>query len=295
MIILLLFCALILLIAKFVTGKKLISSITVFVFSAALISAGIFLDAFKAEGGVVNAMTRFKNLLQIPVTKTNAFVEFDLTSIALKDSVLLDAPVINQMPELPRGCEVTSLAMLLQYAGVQADKMVLADQIKKDPTPYHKENGQVYFGHPNTGFVGDMYSYHNPGLGVYHRPIAELAQNYLPGKIYDFTGADFEEIKRHLSDERAVWVIINTAYRHLEPSYFQTWQTPSGPVDITYKEHSVLITGYDANFVYFNDPLTGVKNKKAPIKDFEQSWVQMGRQAITYLHNYPLADNASGV
>ncbi len=295
MVIVLLFCILILLIAKLVTGKKLISSITVFVFSAALISAGIFLDAFKAEGGVVNAMTRFKNLIQAPAAKTNALAEFNLTSLTVKDSVLLDAPVINQMPELPRGCEVTSLAMLLQYAGIQADKMVLAEQIKKDPTPYRKENGQVYFGHPNDGFVGDMYSYQNPGLGVYHRPIAQLAQNYLPGKIYDFTGADFEEIKRQLSDERAVWVIINTAYKHLEPSFFQTWQTPTGPIDITYKEHSVLITGYDANFVYFNDPLTGVKNKKAPIKEFEDSWVQMGRQAITYLHAHPLADNASEV
>ena len=288
MVIVLLFCILILLIAKLVTGKRLISSITVFVFSAALISAGIFFDAFKAEGGVANAMTRFKNLLQMPVAETNAFIgeEFNLATITVKDSVLLDAPVINQMPELPRGCEVTSLAMLLQYAGVQADKMVLAEQIKKDPTPYRKENGQVYFGHPNAGFVGDMYSYQNPGLGVYHRPIAQLAENYLPGKIRDFTGADFEEIKTHLSDGRAVWVIINTAYRHLEPSYFQTWQTPKGPIEITYKEHSVLITGYDANYVYFNDPLTGVKNKKAPIKDFEESWVQMGSQAITYLNPY---------
>jgi hypothetical protein len=31
--------------------------------------------------------------------------------------------------------------------------------------------------------------------------------------------------------------------------------------------------------------LTGEKNKKAPMHDFEESWVQMGRQAITYLPN----------
>lgn len=296
MVILLLFLILILLIAKFITGKRLISSISVVFFSIAMVTAGILLDNIRNEN-TANAMARFKQLLQTPVVKTNAFIEehFHLALIEIKDSVLLDIPVISQKPELPRGCEVTSLAMMLQSAGVQVDKMVLAEQIRKDPTAYRKENGTVYFGHPNNGFVGDMYSFQNPGLGVYHRPIAELAEKYLPGLIHDFTGSDFEEIKKHLSDDRPVWVIINTAYRHLEPSYFQRWQTPSGPIDITYKEHSVLITGYDANYVYFNDPLTGVKNKKAPIKEFEESWVQMGRQAITYLQDHPLADNASEV
>lgn len=294
MVILLLFCILILLIAKFVTGKRLFSSIIVFAFSVSIITAGILLDTLKPENAV-NAMARVKSLLQTPLAKTNAFIEenFILDLIEIKDSVLLDAPAINQKPELPRGCEVTSLAMMLQYAGIHADKMMLAEQIKRDPTVYRKENGIVYFGHPNNGFVGDMYSFQNPGLGVYHRPIAELAEKYLPGSILDFTGSDFQEIKKHLSDGRPVWVITNTAFRHLEPNFFQTWQTPSGPIEITYKEHSVLITGYDANYVYFNDPLTGAKNKKAPIKDFEESWVQMGRQAITYLLDQPLADNAS--
>nr|WP_295970929.1 C39 family peptidase [uncultured Bacillus sp.] len=295
MVIFLLFCILILLITKFVTGKKLISSITIFIFTVSILSIGILLDSVKDEN--TKGISRFKSLFITPIAKTSAFIEenLSLAFIEVKDSVLLDAPVIKQMPELPRGCEVTSLAMMLQYAGIQADKMVLAQQIKKDPTPYRKENGIIYFGHPNNGFVGDMYSYQTPGLGVYHRPITKLAEQYLPGRIHDLTGSDFQEIKKHLSDGRPVWVIINTAYRRLDKSYFQTWQTPSGPIDITYKEHSVLITGYDANYVYFNDPLTGEKNKKAPITDFEESWVQMGRQAITYLHNYPLADKASEV
>ena len=31
---------------------------------------------------------------------------------------------------------------------------------------------------------------------------------------------------------------------------------PTGPVEITYKLHAVLITGYDEKYVYFNDPFT---------------------------------------
>ncbi|MFP3723453.1 C39 family peptidase [Niallia circulans] len=199
----------------------------------------------------------------------------------IKESVLLDAPILNQLPELPRGCEVTSLAMLLQYADVDVDKMTLAKQIKKDTTPYTRVDGKIYYGHPNDGFVGDMYSLSGPGLGVYHKPIAALAEKYLPDSIVDFTGSDFEEIKNHLSNNRPVWVITNSTFKKLPESQFRTWNTPSGTVKITYSEHSVLITGYDETSIYFNDPLTGEKNKKAPIKDFEESWVQMGSQAIT--------------
>ncbi|WP_374706863.1 C39 family peptidase [Bacillus sp. J14TS2] len=202
--------------------------------------------------------------------------------IKIKDQVKIDTPVVSQLPELPRGCEVTSLAMLLHSAGVQADKMELAAKVKKNPAKMETKNGNIYYGDPENGFVGDMYTFEKPGLGVYHEPIMELAEAYLPGQIVNLTGQTFEELKIPLSAGRPVWVIINTEYRKLEDSYFQTWHTESGKIHITRKEHSVLITGYDQHFVYFNDPLTGKKNKKAAIKDFEQSWLQMGSQALTY-------------
>lgn len=198
-----------------------------------------------------------------------------------KEQALLDVPLIKQMPELPRGCEVTSLSMLLQYAGVTADKMELAERIKRDPTAYEKKNGQVYFGHPNEGFVGDMYSFDNPGLGVYHAPVKELAEQYLPGQIIDMTGGEFSRIEESISNGMPVWIITNSQYKTLPASEFKTWQTPSGEVDITYWEHSVVVTGYNADYVFFNDPLTGTKNKKVAKQDFIDAWIQMGRQTIT--------------
>ncbi|WP_311316058.1 C39 family peptidase [Cytobacillus oceanisediminis] len=203
--------------------------------------------------------------------------------VKIKDRVLLDAPIIKQFPELPRGCEVTSLAMLLQYKGIKTNKITLANNIKKNSVPLKKESGKIFWGDPNEGFVGDMYSYKNPGYGVYHKPIRELAEKYIPGQIIDLTGRDFVELQAYLSLGIPIWIITNTTYNELPDSAFVKWFTPNGEIKITYKEHSVLITGYDEKAIYFNDPIDGMKNKLISKGEFLAAWKQMGSQAVTYL------------
>jgi uncharacterized protein YvpB len=269
-------------------GKRIhfIKSFLTFFIILSVLGFAFFIDN-SSSWQMAQGVQTIKHWIKSPVVNTNTFLEdkFHMSIIKLKDKVLIDAPAINQFPELPRGCEVTSLAMLLQHAGVYVDKNTLAEEIRKDATPYKVADGKIYFGNPHDGFVGDMYSFDNPGLGVYHEPIKDLAEKYLPGQIKDLTGSSFQELRIHLSDDRPVWVVTNTAYKKLPRESFQTWDTPSGKVDITYKEHSVLLTGYDDNYIYFNDPLTGEKNKKASLKDFEEAWEEMGSQAITYHKN----------
>lgn len=249
-----------------------------------LIMIILLYTGWKSYNSSFSFANQLYKMVKKPVNYTVSVTKDHLpvSNPSIKNKVLLDVPIIKQLPELPRGCEVTSLAMLLQYAGIDAEKLTLAKQIKKNPAKMKNINGQIYYGDPNDGFIGDMYSTTKPGLGVYHTPIKELAERYMPGDIIDFTNSDFNQIKKYLSTKRPVWVIINTAYQKLDPSYFHTWTTPNGKISITYKEHSVVVTGFDQDFIYFNDPLTGIKNKKAPAADFEEAWVQMGKQAITY-------------
>jgi uncharacterized protein YvpB len=193
-----------------------------------------------------------------------------------------NVPLINQNPELPRGCEVTALAMLINFRGIAADKMDLAEEIAKDPTPAAWVDGRKHFGNPNTGFVGDMYSLGsgaNDGLGVYHGPIYDLLLNYFPDTAVDLTGIEFADMLSFVERGNPVWIIITSRFRPLYASDFEVWDTPAGEISVTYRMHSVLITGFDENYIYFNDPW-GVEEVRGRT-EFAAAWVQMGRQAVT--------------
>ncbi len=58
-----------------------------------------------------------------------------------------------------RGCEVTSLAMVLQFSGVKVDKMELASKIHYVP---FQSNGLK--GNMHKGFIGDMATFDKPGI-----------------------------------------------------------------------------------------------------------------------------------
>ncbi|MCP8969444.1 C39 family peptidase [Ectobacillus ponti] len=248
--------------------------ILVWTAAALLLLSGLYIAfAPSPEEKAVTKAAELKQIQEAPVEVADEVVQEPKPEKVLLDHV----PLLQQMPELPRGCEVTSLAMLLGHAGVPADKMTLARQIAKVPF----REGALR-GNPNAGFVGNMYTFEESGYGVYHQPIAALAEKYLPGRVVDLSGKSFAEVLQSLDQGTPVWIVTNSTFAQLDESAFSTWQTSGGPVKITYREHSVVIVGYDATHIYVNDPLNGSaavpKNRAA----FEQAWLQMGSQAITY-------------
>jgi len=208
------------------------------------------------------------------VTEQMAVIESPQSKQA---SLPLDVPLIQQFPELARGCEVTSLAMLLNDAGVTIDKMTLAKQIEKVPF----QSGGTH-GNMNEGFVGDIYSFDNPGLGVYADPIFELGERYLPDRLVNLTGQSPDDMYEWLEQGSPVWVITTSTFKPLPADSFRTWQTDEGAMKVTYSEHSVVVTGYDDAYVYINDPYANKPNRKLDRVSFEKAWKQMGSQAITY-------------
>ncbi|MEI7027854.1 C39 family peptidase [Paenibacillus sp. y28] len=201
----------------------------------------------------------------------------------VKASAMIDAPVIHQFPELPSGCEITSLTMLLQFYGVQKSKMEMAYEMKKDTTPIvWGPNGTIKsWGNPNTGFVGDVYG-KSKGFGIYHTALFELLQSYVPTAV-DLTRSDFSALEKQISD--GVPVVAWTTINFTDPGKWVTWDTPIGPIETTFMEHAVLLVGYDSDFVYANDPWTGKGKVKVDKQQFIQSWTVMGKQAISYTNS----------
>ncbi|OOR24863.1 hypothetical protein CN611_19925 [Bacillus wiedmannii] len=192
--------------------------------------------------------------------------------------ILSNVPLIQQLPELDRGCEVTSLAMMLQYAGITVDKMKLANEIKK--VDFMNDGVR---GNPNEGFVGNIYTFSESGYGVYHGPLFQLAKKYLPNKAVDLTGKSIEELYKSVKSGQPVVMITNAKFAPLDEDEFTTWETNSGDVSITYNEHCVVLIGYDEEFVYIRDPLEDSLDVKVPRGKFEKAWMQMGSQAISYV------------
>ena len=95
-------------------------------------------------------------------------------------------------------------------------------------------------------WLGNIYTKAEPGYGVYNQPIFNLAEKYVPEKVINLTGRDVQDLYKVISSGSPVWVIINTTFKPLAESSFETWNTSSGEVKITYYyEHSVVVIGYE--------------------------------------------------
>ena len=59
-----------------------------------------------------------------------------------------------------------------------------------------------------------------------------------------------------------------------------TWTTQNGEVSVTPLIHACVVTGYDEETIYVNDPY-GEKNRAVPIEDFTEVFEAMGGQMLT--------------
>ncbi|KAF0820155.1 hypothetical protein KIS4809_0735 [Bacillus sp. ZZV12-4809] len=197
-----------------------------------------------------------------------------------KRSVIIDVPLIKQNPELKYGCEVTSLTMVLQHAGVKVGKMVLYNEVKKDSDPLIRSKGDILkWGNPAEGFVGDMTG-RTAGYAVFDKPIEELVNKYLPGRAVNLTGQDFEAVLMHVSKGYPAVVWTTGDYRL--PDRWESWthsgKTIKTPLDL----HAVVLVGYDDHYVFLNDPLSGKKQVKVSKERFNSSWKALQSRAVSY-------------
>lgn len=175
----------------------------------------------------------------------NKYIE---ENVVLPESVLLDVPLVEQLPELPTGCGIAALTMVFNYNGVNVTKTEMADEM-----PKHESD-------PSKGFVGDPYGGGTDGYTIYPVALIPMTEKYL-GSAVDLTECGVETLQYYLSEGKPIVV----------------WTDMHGFV-----VHAVTLTGYDENGFYYNDPWTGEKDVFISYSDFEETWSALGNMALSY-------------
>lgn len=201
------------------------------------------------------------------------------------DSCQLNVTPVLQNPELPTGCEITSLTMALNYAGYAVDKLTMADEYLIRSEPYLTTFGEAFVGSP-----------HDPtAWGCYAPVIVETAENYIAAQkgtetVQNLTGCSLKTLLAEVANGTPVivWATIGMT-NNVEERYY--WTTPDGDDAVfLVNEHCVLLCGYDlnANTVTVCDPLEGLVSYEMTM--FENRYELTYQQAVvirenTYLEN----------
>lgn len=189
-----------------------------------------------------------------------------------KEKVLLDITNIEQYPQLPNGCEATSLTMVLNYLGYEVTKEDISDHyLPKAPV------GEAVF---YDEFVGNPRD--DDAYGCYAGVIVNTANDYLESvfsdySAKDYSGATVETLLKKVKEGKPVIVWI-AAHMNDEPYYTAEWLVDGEYLKWKANMHCVVLSGYDTekNVVYINDPMSSVKNYKLDlfIKRYKQFYSQ---------------------
>ena len=203
---------------------------------------------------------------------------FPLTSVAaeMNETKIAGIPVISQWPNLPTGCEATSLTMLMNFFGTNLTKEQVASMQPSGPNLY-RVNGVLYGADPNKEFIGSPYDSHS--FGIYHQPFIPIIEAYFPNRSENLSGGPVSNLYSTIDSGRPVLVWATVGMVQVTPGI--KWTLADGTV-FQWKNgnHALLLVGYTDTQVIMNDPWTGKEeyyNKAA----FEDRWTAMGKQALT--------------
>lgn len=191
-------------------------------------------------------------------------------------------PLIIQNPELPTGCEITALTMILNYYGYPADKIEMARQYlpKTDTGNYYGEDGLLYGNALNDFFIGDPFSAAGITCGI--GALKTAAEQYLQNagsslNAYDMTGTAPEELYDMVENGEPILVLITISMA--ERWETQGWYTENGSyVDWSQNDHGTVLIGYSEFAITIADPIAGIV--EYPREDFENVYRSRGQKCM---------------
>ena len=195
---------------------------------------------------------------------------------------LTDFDIIEQYPELPTGCEITAMTMVLNYYGYNVDKVTMAmDYMPKVQAEFYRsEDGRLIGPDLENFFVGDptQETGYICGTGA----IVTAANAYLMDVGSDLTAVAMKHAQPEelydLIDEGTpvvIWCTINMEDRaetdgwYREDGTYMEWST---------NDHGAVLIRYDEDTVTVADPIySRITVSRA---QFEKIFAERGGQCV---------------
>lgn len=201
-------------------------------------------------------------------------------------SINLTIQTVMQEPELPNGCEITSLTAVLNYYGYQVSKTTMADNYLPQ-SHFYRKNNRLYGADPYQSFAGNPRDKAS-GFFVYAPPIVYAANKFVQKKngshkAIDISGSSQERIISQLAKGTpiVIWVTLDLSKPQLDYSWYlqETNEEFIAPVNL----HAVVLTGFDEEYVYVMDPLKGHRQHEREV--FFESYYDLGSHAVVVVEN----------
>ena len=194
--------------------------------------------------------------------------------------------LIRQNPELPNGCEVTSMAMALGAAGCAVDKLTLYGCLPREPVT--ESAGHRFGPDPELAYAGDAAK-EDGGWYCFEGPLLAAANHWLEAqgsalRAASVTGLSRAELDGYAGEGTPVvcWVTLEYAQPVRSDSY--TWLLPDGSVYKPYRNlHCVVLAGASEDGYEVADPLNGMCQVGRDV--FWDSFSAMGSRAVVVMGN----------
>jgi len=236
-------------------------------------------DYYSNQLILTNSIKRYEKnnyIYEYPNIAENKFLEDKY----LNKKEIYDVPLISQLPDYPNGCEAASAVMLLKFYGIDITLEEFFNYLPKDKI--YIENGTRYGPNPALFYAGDPKS-ETGGWGCFDIVIAKTINKILAEKNPDLAPnlkTNIEPLENlAYNGPSLIWITID----YHEAKEIFTWTSYDKSETYTYpkNEHVVVLTGYDEEYYYLNDPLKNEKNIKVKKEVLEKSYDSLGRQSVS--------------
>lgn len=190
-------------------------------------------------------------------------------------------PVLYQKPELPTGCEITALAMVLHFYGYPVDKTVLAASFlpRTDEIIQRDRDGRRCGPDLDHCFVGDPFG---RGTVCGSEAIASAANAYFLSCgsrrwAVDAAGTDPEDLYLCILQNRPVIVLVTIGMENRRKT--EGWYTKAGKyVEWSTNDHGAVLIGWSKKTVEIACPLYGLRTYSRA--QFEKVYADRGKKAV---------------